>query len=411
MSANEMNMVELKADPVLWARKGNKLVYGNVMELTPDANLNIRFRKGAEFFGIKSDVDTLDIPSMRNGIVDGGGILEPILVSVREDKKRVPLRGNRRTYAGQELCQDPTTPKDLLVALTTRTPMIEIHGLTAEQEKELINDQTQKDFLRSELVRHIFELRKSKWTFDRIALLHWEKMGKFTQSAKKVSEVRALTDPSAKRTKILTWLRGTLDNYLIWGYDLGTFVQKCIMLSCMATDGLLKESDEKPWFNAEKNSQKRIAALKKAKEADGSKFNGQIPQDGSEFKKVLDLFHAEDYGTVTTTPVVPGDKMRSRKDIEAVKDSYQSKAVKEMIKWVLGKATPELTTLDDFAAICETKEMLVSQYLPRLKPEIAAIVRLCYVNPDPTDFQTFLESQCVEEVPQQEVKPAEENAA
>lgn len=400
-TTSNVNTEVLTAVPenVKWATKGNKIVFGNVNDLTVDPTLNIRFRAGSEIFGVTVERDTYDIPGMKAGIVDGNGIREPIWVSVRKDNTKIVIRGNRRTITGQELVNDPTTPDALKKILTEQTPMLLFHGLTVEQERELVNDQTQKPFLRSEVVRNIFELRRNKWTFERIALLHWETLGKFSGNAKKVAEIRDLTDPTAKREKIKTWLRGTLDNYLIWGYDLGTFVQKCIMLSVMNTDGLLNANSEKPFFNAEKNSQKRIAELKKAKDADGTKFNGQIPVEGSEFKKVLDKFHAEDYGTVNVPKPAAGPKMMQRKELEGIKDSFQSQAVRLMIDRVLGTESPDLIRKDEFAATMETKEMLVEQFLPRLKPEVAQILRLIFVNPDPMDFQSFLETNTVEEIP------------
>ena len=395
-------------EAIKWTNKGTKLIHGNVNDLQTDEHLNIRFRAGSQLFGVTVSKDTYDLPTMRVQIVDGGGILEPIWVSQRSDKSLIVLRGNRRTLAGKELLADPTISPELRNALTTKTPILLLTGLTPEQERDLINDQTQMSFRRSEVVRNIFELRRNKWDFARIAMLHWETLGKFTQSAKKVAEMRAILDPAAKREKIKSWLRGTLDNYLIWGYDLGTFVQKCILLSCMATDGLLSENDEKPYFNSEKNSQKRIAALRKAKEADGAKFNGQILVEGSEFKKVMDSFHAEDYGT-TTTPAVPaGPKMMKRQDLEGVKDSFQSQAVRQMIERVLGVEQPTLTARDEFAASQETKEMLAETYLPRLNPEAQKIVRMFLVNPDPNDFQAWLESQVSENPATENPTPAAE---
>jgi hypothetical protein len=406
-NSNSNTEISIMPEAVKWATKGNKVIFGNVMDLTVDPSLNIRFRAGSEIYGVVVEKDTYDIPGMKTGIVDGNGIREPIWVSVRKDNTKIVIRGNRRTLTGQELVNDPTTPDTLRKTLTEQTPMLLFHGLTAEQERELVNDQTQKPFLRSEVVRNIFELRRNKWDFPRIAMQHWETLGKFSGNAKKVAEIRDLTDPTAKREKIKTWLRGTLDNYLIWGYDLGSFIQKCIMLSVMKTDGLLNPTSEQPYFNAEKNSQKRIAVLKKAKEMDGSKFNGQILVEGSEFKKVADSFHTEDYGTAAPRPANAGPKMMARKDLEGIKDSFQSQAVRLMIARVLGTEQPDLITRDEFAAGMETKEMLVTQFLPRLNPEVAAVLRLVFVNPDPMDFQTFLENNTVS-LPEEEAAPVEE---
>jgi hypothetical protein len=394
-------------EPVKWNARQNKITFGSVLDLTVDPLLNVRFRAGSEVFGVKLERDTYDLPGMKQQIVDGNGVREPVTVSVRKDGSKVVIRGNRRTLAGTELVNDPSCPAELKKQLTEHFPMLLLHGLTPEQEREMINDQTQKQFLRSEVIRYIFSLRKQNWTFDRIALLLWETLGRFSGNAKKVAEIREINDPTLKREKIRLWLRGTLDNYILWGYDLGPIVQKAILLSEMQVDGVLPETSEKPYFIATKNSQKRIAALKKAKEADGSKWNGMILVEGSEFKKVMDGFRAEDYGTVSKPPTPKGPQMLKRTELEGMKDSFQSNAVRSMIRRVLGEDAADLQIRDEFAAVCETKELLATQYLPRLKPEIAAIVRFCFVNPDPTDFQNFLESNCVAEEP----KPAEMPAA
>lgn len=390
-------VAEFKANPVAWAKKGNKIVYGNVAELKPDPLLNIRFRGGSEVFGIKIEKDTLDIPGMKQQLVDGGGIQEPILVFVRPNGDKVPGRGNRRTFAGQELLADDTISADLRKALTEHTPMILLYGLTPAQEQELVEDQTQKPFLRSEVVRHIFALRKQGWTFERIAMLLWETLGRFSGNAKKVAEVRDIIDPTLKREKVKAWLRGTLDNYLVWGCDLGQWTQKQILLSEMKLDGVLPDNAEQPYVIMTKNSQKRIAALKKAREADGTKFSPLMLIDGSEFKKVADAFHAEDYGTQTPTPKAVVKKMLDRKTVEGLRDTYQSATVRAALSLVLGDPVPDMQIRDDAAVINETKVMLVEQFLPRLKPEVAAIVRACLVNADPNDFQTILEANCVPE--------------
>lgn len=402
---NPMDFNAIKADAVKWATKGNKIVYGNVADLKPDALLNIRHRAGTVVHGVTVTHDTYDLPSMKLDIVEMVGIMEPILVSVRKGGEMVPLRGNRRTYGAQELLSDSTISSELREALTKRTPMILLHGLTHAQERELIQDQSQKEFLYSECVKHIFALRAEKKSYEEIALKNWELVGKLRGNKKKMAEMRAIADPTARDKKVKGWLRGTLDCYLLWAYDLGEFVRKCVIQSEMRIDGLIGENDEKPYFDTTKSSQPRIAALKKAREADGTKWNGTILIEGSEFKKCIEKFHAEDYGTkpVSTTPATP--KMMARKDLEGIKDTFSSRAVRAMIARVLGTEVPDLNERDEFAAQMETKETLVLNYLPRLRPEVAAILRLVFVNPDANDFQEYLADNCsADEVKEEEVK-------
>lgn len=393
------------SDPAVWAKRGNKIVHGNVLDLKPDTSLNVRFRAGSSYLGINFTKDTLDIPSMKQGIVDGDGIHEAILVSVRANGEKVPLRGNRRTFAGQELANDPATPAELRKALTERTPMILMSGLTPEQEQTLVNDQTQKQFLKSELVRQIIGIRKQGWSFDKIAMLLWEQMGRFSRDGlTKLAEVRDIVDPVLKREKIKLWLRGTLDNYLLWAIDLGPWMQKQLLLSEMRLDGILPASTpenpvEQPYFYTNVNSQKRVAALKKAKEADGTKFNGLMLVEGTEFKKLADEYHNIDFGNVAKTPKPETVKMLGKDVIGELKKTATSKTVQGVLSRILGEEVPDYQIRDEAAAIFETKAMLVEQYVGRLKPEMKAVIRTVFMNPDPTDFQKFLESHSEPEVP------------
>lgn len=396
-NSNPADINAVKIDPVNWAKKGNKLMYGNVKDLTIDPLLNVRFHGGVEVFAGVTPIDTYDIPSMKADVVTGGGINTPILVSVRADGKKIVLQGNRRTRAGQELEADPTTPPDLLKTLRERTPMILMHGLTPTQEIELVNDQTQKPFLRSEVVRQVFALRKMKWSFPQIAAAMWETLGKLTGNAKKVAEVRAITDPTLKKDKIKTWLKGTLDDYYISACDLGPVVQQYVLMSEMVIDGVLPPDAPKPYVIMTTNSQKRVALLNKAKAADGPKWSGVMLIEGSEFKKAIDELHAIDYGTKTPTPKKDTQKMLDRKSVEGMKDSFSSRASKAMIERILGGPAPDLDTVDSYAAMMEAKKLVVEQMLPRLKPEIAGLMRLVFLNPDPNDFVDALEMNLVED--------------
>lgn len=394
-----------KADPIAWAKSGNKIVYGDVRKLIPLPNVNIRHRAGSELFGVKVVSDTLDISGMQIQLMEGGGINEPILVSLRKDDSMIVLRGNRRTYAGQTLADDPTTPDHIRKQLCERTPMILLKGLTIEQELQLVNDQTQKKFMRSEIVKHIYALKRMGQTYEQIVSQFWEQLTDFNKTAKSaglLAEMREMSDPVAKLAKIKAYYRGTLENYLLWAYDLGPAVQKCVLLSEARLDGVKFENDERPYFDTTKNSQKRIAALRKAKEQDGTKWTGLMFADGSEFKKVADKFHAEDFGPKdpNATPATKTPKMLDRATVTALRNGFGSVAVKQALTRCLGETADELQMRDDETAVYEAKQMLVNQYLPNLRPDVAAIVRFCLVTPDMTDFTNFLEANVLaEEMP------------
>lgn len=385
------NTADFKVNPVIWAKRENKIIYGNVDELNIDSSLiNIRFQAGTEVFGVQVKADTYDLDSICTQIREQGYIREPIWVSVRKDGTKWTIRGNRRTRGGKLLLTDATLSADLREALTKRTPMMLFHGLTPEQEAELVFDQDQKRFLRSEIARQVFNMRKSGKGFEAIALQYWEPLGEKFIKPQTFAEVRAIADPNLKTAKIKSSYRGTVDCYLIWGYDLGSYMQKQIMLSEMRLDGLLTEADEQPYFFTTKNSQKRIAKLREARNADGAKFCGLMLVDGSEFKKVCDEYHKEDYGI---TPPKPKSekKMLGRDAIVSLKDAAQSRTQRAVFERILGDEAADMQVRDETAAILEAKLMLLDLHLPNLKPEVAEIVKSCLVNVNPLDFQKFLQ--------------------
>lgn len=384
---------------VNWAKKNNKITYGNVMDLVSDGNLNIRFH-GEEIAGV-TPKDTLDLATMEHQVYELGGIQKPIVVSVRSDGKKVTLQGNRRTLTGQRIVRDPNAPQDLVKALTERTPMILMYGLTPAQEMDLVYDQDQKDFLRSELVRHIFAQCEMGYSYDEILKRNWQPVGKLFGGAKKFKEKleKPYLNEKDRMADIKNWLNIHLRYYLVNGYNMGPYVQKQILLSEMKLDGILSK-DINPYFNTTKNSSNRIKALDKAREMDGRAWNGVMPVEGSEFKKVLDAFHEEDYGP--PKPDKPGPKrMMARTEVESLAKSFHSRTVTAVFERILGNEVHDLSRRDNFAAVQETKLSIVEEMLPHLKPEMAVILRFAFTNADPVDFKDFLEEYRKEVVTEQ----------
>lgn len=399
------NTNEYKVNPVIWEKRENKLFLGNVDELTVDSELiNIRFQPGTEVFGVKVTSDTYDLDSLRPQVQQFGGIREPIWVSVRKDKSKWVVRGNRRTLVGKSLLADPTTSAELREALTKRTPMFLFHGLTPEQESELVYDQDQKRFLRSEIARQVYNERKKGKGYEEIVYPYWQTIGEKFIKPQVVAEVRAINDPTLKLAKIKSSYRGTVDCYLLWAYDLGPWMQRQVMLSEMRLDGLLKEGDEQPYFLTTTNSQKRIGKFREAKNADGSKFSPLMLVEGTEFKKVADAYHEMDFGTkpVATAPV---KKTLGRDAIVTLKEGCQSRCQRAVLERVLGEEAKDVQIVDERSAIFETKLMLVDLHLASLKPEVAEIVKACMVNVNPMDFQKFLLANTVPAAPPVENPP------
>ena len=386
---------------VKYGGRNEQFKYMSVADLLSDADLNIRYTAGQEVYGVKVETDTYDLPDMMSKIDGMGGIQMPILASLRQDHTLRVLHGNRRTRAGQLMLADPNLRPELRKALTEQTPVRILKGLTVEQEMELIADQEQKAFKRSEALRHIWKQVQAGKSYGAI-IAHNEVMArKFVNNPKKQAEVdeevRNMTT-TERQKRLQGWFRGSIDEYVIAAYKLGAYVRKQTLLSELRLDGDLKPSSEQPFFLTTKNSQKRMAALEAAAKKDGSKHNAFVPVEGSEFKKMLDQFHQEDYGpTVTKEKKETGPKMLKQSDVEGLQGTFQSRVAKLVVDRILGKAVPDLIPADDFAAIQEAKMLLLTDMLPSLRPEVAAVLRLAFVNPDPEEFSKYLSANTIQD--------------
>lgn len=387
---------------VKYGGRNEQFKYMSVADLLSDADLNIRYTAGQEVYGVKVETDTYDLPDMMSKIDGMGGIQMPILASLRSDNTLRVLQGNRRTRAGQLMLTDPNLRPELRKALTEQTPVRILKGLTPEQEMELIQDQEQKTFKRSEALRHIWKQVQAGKSYGAI-IAHNEAMcRKFVNNPKKQAEVdeeiRNMTT-TERQKRLQGWFRGSIDEYVIAAYKLGSYVRKQTLLSELRLDGDLKPSSEQPFFLTTKNSQKRMAALEAAAKKDGSKHNAFVPVEGSEFKKQLDLFHNEDYGPAIAKEKKDDGKpkMLKQSDVEGLQGTFQSKVAKLVVDRILGKAVPDLIPADDFAAIQEAKMLLLTDMLASLRPEVAAVLRLAFVNPDPVEFHKYLEANTIQD--------------
>lgn len=366
-----------------------------ITKLKVDLNLNIRFKKGQTTFGVTVDADTYDLPTMKLQIIDGGGIQEPIVVSEQADGSLIVLRGNRRTLAGLELDSDPATPANVKEALQSVPVQVYKH-LTRDQEMELVEDQGQKPFLRSETVQHVWRLQARNWGFERIAMQLVEVFGKFSGNHRKMAEIRAIPaeDVNGRRTAVKKWLRGTLDEYIMPAYKLGPRVMKACLLSEMALDGVLPTTAEKPEWITTKDPQKRMAALEKAKKADGSNFNPHT--GGPEFNKVIVGFRAIDYPDPTKiNPDANTTKKRlSVAELKTRQENSRSTVAKMAFSIAQGEVEDRFQVRDDFLSLVEAKEGLAMQYLPSIKADtmvsLADAIRAFIVSESAVDFEAWL---------------------
>ncbi len=366
--------------------------------LTVDPTLNVRMRKGSNVFGVTVNVDGYDLPTMMSQIEDRKKILEPIHVSKRADGSYVVLRGNRRTLAGQMLLNAPDTTPELRHELQN-TRVLVFQNLTLEEEREKVMDQNSKPFSRSEIIRYAWSLRQNGQSFERIALDNFEMWGNFGRNARtvaKLAEIRAIpeNDLPARKKAIRTWLRGTVDEYVLPGFDLGPIVQKAMMLSEMQLDGLLTDQDEKPYFYTTRDGQARMKALGQAREKDGSKWN---PHTGGEnFNALIETYHKADFPAPGADPVETDKKKRpSLAELKIRQNACKSSPARMAFSIAQGNEEKDFTERDDALSLIEAKESLFLQFAENLDANATVglrdILTQIFLRDNVLDFKQLLE--------------------
>lgn len=375
----------------------------SVGDLRVDSGLNVRMRQGSTVYGITVNKDGYDLPTIIGQILERGKILEPIWVSLRENGDRIPLRGNRRTLGGQAILADPNTPEEVRKELEN-TRVLLFKGLTLEEEREKIMDQNTKPFARSEIIRYAWSLRQNGQSFERIAVDNFEMWGQFGRNAATLSKLADIRNMPAdkideRRKAIKTWLRGTVDEYVLPAYDLGPTVQKACLLSEMLLDGLLTDQDERPYFYTTRQPQKRMSLLGKAREKDGSKWSPHL--GGEAFNAQMLTFHNEDFPVDgQETPKPKPAKRPSIADLTIRRNVAKSSVARMAFSIAIGTVEEDFPTRDDSLSILESKESLFLQYGESIDANATMNVRdlltQIFLRDNVIDFKQMLEKFCPE---------------
>lgn len=372
----------------------------SVSKLIVDPSLNVRMRKGSTVFGVEVKNDGYDLPTMIAQIMERGKILEAIHVSLREDGQMVVLRGNRRALSGQIILADPLASEDIKKELNA-TRVLVFKNLTAEEEREKIMDQNSKSFTRVEMVRYAWSLRQQGYSFERIAVDNFEMWGQFGANARtlnKLADIRRIPehDIDGRRKAIKTWLKGTVDEYVLPAYDLGPVVQKACILSEMELSGLLTGTEDKPYFYTTRDPQVRMRKLGQAKAKDGSKWQPYL--GGENFNIQIEEFHKEDFPPAGTeaTPTVPAKKRPSMAELKVHMGTAQSSPARMAYSIASGNAEPEFIGRDQSVSLLEAKETLFLQFAETLKHDSTVNVRdvltLIFLKDNVLDFKQMLEA-------------------
>src|SRR5436190_2023823 len=340
----------------------------SIDNLIVDVNLNIRER------------DNYDLPSMKQQILEMGRIVKPILVKEEEVesadgkklKKLIVLSGNRRTWAGQELYSDGTTPAEVKEALS-KVDVIVYTNLSANDEIQLIIDHGQeKAISRTEVVNSCWRLDKLFFSEAQIISKMFQALASYSGNTKKLLSVPA--EPKARVKYLHTWFHSTVGNYILAAAKMGDYLRQQFILTHRAEDKLLKE-DEAVELRC---SRVRITELSAAITADrdtdkGGK--GWNPETGGEtFNALIEKFKAEDRGEADADPKA---NRLSVKDLKEYADKFKSPAVRATFMVAAGDTehAARLNQLDDDWQTTSMKMEVLRKHVDKVSdPKVKAFV-------------------------------------
>lgn len=348
---------------------------------------NCRFAgNGQVLFGVRVP-NTYEIQEMFNAITDPDieRILNRITISKRANGDLVVLQGNRRTLAGQMAMADPKVSETCKANLR-KTEALIYENLTPAEELELINDQDQKKFLRSELVNQIWRMQAVGYGANKLAVMFANQLEQWSKNVKGYTEARAITDPKDRAAKMRSLVRNCLDNFIMTIPTLGDRMQKNFFLQTLREDGLLKETDEQPEFLV---IQSNMAEFVKKMEEDvaADKWNRQT--GGPAFNAYLEEFIANQKngkGKRKST------ERMSIADIKARIATCESEVAKAALQMSIGEPQETFPMLDRIAQLNTRKREAVNAALPNLPANVQKLLRDLFNLETLSDFSLLLKS-------------------
>jgi hypothetical protein len=252
----------------------NKTV--SIMSLKVDTSVNIRL------------VNNYDLESMKEQIRMAGCIIKPLIIR-GEDK--VVLSGNRRTLAGQELYNDPSTSAELKERLS-KVQVIEYTGLTEEETLQLVLDHGgEKPISKTEVVLSVWRLDKQMYSERQICTWMVNALADYTSNKRKLIELPS--EPGAREKAIHRWLHGTVGNYILAASKLGNYVREQFLLTHKSDDKLL-EPGEKVEMKCDRTRISDLTTARGKDQLNGTWSTAGGNATGLEFDKLIEKYKEED---------------------------------------------------------------------------------------------------------------------
>lgn len=331
---------------------------------------NISSLKAGPAAGVNIRLDNnYDLESMKEQIRLAGRIIKPLIIR-GEDK--VVLSGNRRTLAGQELYNDPTTSPELKEALS-KVMVTEYTGLTEEETLQLVLDHGgEKPICKTEVVFSCWKLQKQLYTEKQICSWLVNALADYTNNKRKLAVLPS--EPAARDKMIHRWLHGTVGNYILAAANLGAYVREQFILTHKGEDRLLKDGEKIEM----KTDRTRINDLVTARGKDQKNLSWKTLPDGSasgeEFDKEIEKFKDEDRKGKKDKLDRP-----TVKELEDKADQFSSAAVKMAFLVSSGKPDAGRTLHEIDQANYRAQLMLevLEKYGSQIKdPNVKELVRV-----------------------------------
>lgn len=359
-------------------------------------NLSENIRHSKESGG----VDTYQLSEMVDAIKEVGHIREPIVVEEQSDGLHV-RRGFRRVGAALKIVADPKSPQALVEAMHKIPALVYKGPLTEIQRLSLINDQDNKRFKYSELLRLAFKYFKSGLKWNQVAYAMYRQWAEITGNVDILNEVDAISGEAAKKKRIDKWLQGTFQKILGNLYNIGPIAMDMAMVEAMEKDKLIKTKKNFPTLDENQlvpgpkvlllGKQKRLDALLVAKQVDSQRGQWIMDEGGPEFNALLEKYAKED----KEGGPAPAPKALTYADLnELATKTAQSQTMKSAFEHASGRTGVDWVTKDHKMAALESKEIKfnrIKELFPENSPYLKAFVLIFEADMDA--FNEWLEEQ------------------
>lgn len=320
-----------------------------------------------------------EIPAMMQAIIDSGRINDPIHARLIDN---VVLKGNRRTWAGQNLLADPNTPQEL--AATLKKTTVVFHDVVPGSLEELniiLDDGGVKTLCKTETLLAVWRMDKQFLSAAQIGMSMFMSLARYTGNMKKAHEAAAIANLKDRQAYITKWFHGTLGNYMLAVSKMGDYLRQQMVQTHLSEDNLLPVG-EKVELRVTRD---RVTQLSAAKSKDDLKNGGKgwsVVDGGENFNALIEKFKLEDLGQDTGEETA--GKRPSIKDLRARAEVYKSPAISNALLVAAGDQDKAraLVDLDDrlyrMDMVMETLTKRADEIAdPKVKALVKAIIGTC----------------------------------